>query len=92
MKPKNLISELKKESKADIKESEFISLFPFDKSGEIAEILSLDTHFDDKLSGAKQILKFIINNLNKISVGSDILKAKEFLEQKKKSQSGQQGG
>ena len=61
-------------SKAEVKESEFISSFDFEVSGSLAEILSIETHFEDKLSGAKQII-------NKLKA----LKQRELIKQLGKS-------
>ncbi len=61
-------------SKAEVKESDFISSFDFEVSGSLAEILSIETHFEDKLSGAKQII-------NKLKA----LKQRELIKQLGKS-------
>ena len=43
-------------SKAEVKESDFISSFDFEVSGKLAEILSIENHFESPLSGATQII------------------------------------
>lgn len=80
------ITAFRENSKADIKESEFISLFPVEKAGVIAEILSLETHFENKVLGAEQLVEFIKRNLLKMEIGNDVNKAKMFLEQRKNLQ------
>ncbi len=61
-------------TKVEVKESDFISSFDFELSGRLAEILSIENHFDDALTGAKQI----INKLN-------TLKQRELIKQLGKS-------
>ena len=61
-------------TKAEVKESDFISSFDFELSGKLAEILSIENHFEDSLEGAKQI----INKLN-------VLKQRELIKQLGKS-------
>lgn len=61
-------------TKAEVKESDFISSFDFELSGRLAEILSIENHFEDALTGAKQI----INKLN-------VLKQRELIKQLGKS-------
>ena len=61
-------------TKVEVKESDFISSFDFELSGRLAEILSIENHFEDALMGAKQI----INKLN-------ALKQRELIKQLGKS-------
>lgn len=79
------INEFKKAGQKDIKESDFISCFPPEDAGKLAEILSIESHFDDKILGAEQLVEFLKKNLEKAEIGNDILKAKTFLEQKKQN-------
>lgn len=60
----------REESKTDLKESEFISSFDFELSGELADIISIDLHFEDRLNGAKQI----INKINAFKKKEEILR------------------
>ena len=61
-------------TKAEVKESDFISSFDFELSGRLAEILSIENHFEDALTGAKQIIKKL-----------NVLKQRELIKQLGKS-------
>ena len=61
-------------TKVEVKESDFISSFDFELSGKLAEILSIENHFEDATEGAKQII-------NKLKV----LKQRELIKQLGKS-------
>ena len=74
----------------NFRESEFVSMFPPENAGDIADILSIDTHFDNFILGAGQLIEFIKNSIEKIEIGSDILKAKTYLEHKKSNRNGHQ--
>jgi DNA primase len=84
------IKEYREKSNADIKESEFILEFPFEKTGELSEILSLNTNFDNDILGVKQLIAKIKENARRAEiVGSgDLNKARELLAERGKKLKG----
>ncbi len=84
------IKEYRSQSNADIKESEFILEFPFEKMGELSEILSSDHKFDDDVLGARQLVAAIKENAKRAEIASshDLNKARELLAERGKKLKG----
>lgn len=78
------ISMMRENSKADIKETELITMYPPEDAGKISEILSMDTHYEDKKEGAKQVINSLKaalkkREIEKLSKSGDLEKIKEIL-------------
>lgn len=78
------IKEMRKDTKADLKETELINMYPPEDAGKITEILSRDTHYTDKREGAKQVINSLKSALKKreierLSKSGDLEKIKEIL-------------
>ena len=82
------IAEIRKENKIDPKETELISAFPPEMAGSLADVLSKDSHFENKKTGAMQIVNSLKNAIEKrkiaeLSKSGDLEKIKEILKKRK---------
>jgi len=82
------INMMRSDTKADPKEIDLISGFEPETAGKIADVLSIETHFENKKAGAEQIITSLNSAIRKRRLSElgkigDLEKIKEILEQKK---------
>lgn len=84
------VTALRSESNKDIEETDFISSFDYDKSADLAGIISIDLNFDDDIKGAMQLTDKLKafrerQKINDLLKNGDLTKVRDEINRRKKN-------